>query len=76
MWWTEQVERLDRRWTVDDSGHHVQFGDLLEDIVDEVAEERNLFSLEAILTAVDSASPAPRTATTARTSACLVCAQH
>lgn len=59
MWWTERVERLDRRRTVDDLGCHVQFGDLLEDIADEVAEERNLFSLEAILEAVDSVAVAP-----------------
>lgn len=59
MWWMERVDRLDRRWTVDDLGHHIQFGDLLAEISDEVAEERNLFSTETILEAVDSVAVAP-----------------
>jgi hypothetical protein len=58
MWWTEQVERHSRRWTTDDMGHHVQFGDLLDEISDEVANDRALFSLETIMEAIDSVAVA------------------
>jgi hypothetical protein len=54
MWWTERVERLDRRWTIDDLGCHVQFGDLLEEIVDDVQENYGLFTGEELGEALDT----------------------
>lgn len=55
----ERLERDARQWTVDDMGRHVQFGDQLDDIADAVVEERDLFSLETILDAVDSVAVGP-----------------
>ena len=44
----DQLERHGRRWTVDEVGHHVQLGDLLDEATDAIREEYGLFSLEAM----------------------------
>ncbi len=44
----DQLERHGRRWTVDEMGHHVQLGDLLDEACDAIQEEYGLFSLEAV----------------------------
>lgn len=55
----DQLERHDRRWTLDADGCHVQFGDLLDELIDVVCEDKGLFSTETILEAVDSVTVAP-----------------
>lgn len=58
----DQLERHGRRWTVDEMGHHVQLGDLLDEACDAIREEYGLFSpeelmeeLEPVLTKADKA---------------------
>ena len=44
----DQLERAERRWTIDDMGHHVQCGDLLDVAEEELAERSGLFTLKEI----------------------------
>ena len=44
----DQLERAERRWTIDADGHHVQYGDLLDEAEEELAERGDLFTLEEI----------------------------
>jgi len=55
----ERLERDAKQWITDDMDRHVQLGDLLDDVIDEAAEDRDLFSLESILDAVDSVAVGP-----------------
>lgn len=44
----EQLERDGRRWTVDDMGRHVQFGDLLDEAAEALQADYGLFTLEEV----------------------------
>jgi len=51
------LERLERdawQWTVDDMGRNVQFGDVLDEIVDEVSKRFDLFSADMVNEALDA----------------------
>jgi hypothetical protein len=44
----DQLERHGRRWTLDADGHHVQFGDLLDEVTDIARNDYDLFTMEEI----------------------------
>lgn len=49
----EQWEREARQWTTDELGKHVQFGDLLEEVIDAAAEQFDLFRADDLAEALE-----------------------
>jgi hypothetical protein len=48
------LERQSRQWTMDSDGRHVQFGDLLDEIVDAASEQFDLFSSDTVNEVMDA----------------------
>lgn len=45
----EWLERNERRWTTSLDGHAVQYGDLLDEVIDATRHEYDLFSVDDIM---------------------------